>query len=310
MIWSNPTLIPPGKKIHSLLSSIDFAPTVCELCGIEPLPSFRGCSYAKLLTSSELEVRTQLNKFIFTELTYHDVYNPMRAIRSERYKYIRNFESEKVPLVESIPVDIRHNPSWQEWVVHGRNTHRLAEEFYDLIEDPLEEHNFVNELSDHPELRELKKTLHKFLSETGDLILDGPYPVPDGARIDNAKDFDHIPEFITVTNGKLYVSGSDSLVLNMQFSPDNPTRYDVDLVEILDEYLNRDITFKIGTKIMNGRLVLSDDGNNLFFIDDSGGVKSSLLGLLGPLIDLDIVLAISRMSAKGGLVISFRSESE
>ena len=55
-----------------------------------------GKSYAKLLTSEEMEESTQIQPYIFTEMTYHDVYNPMRAVRSENLKYIKNFEHEKI----------------------------------------------------------------------------------------------------------------------------------------------------------------------------------------------------------------------
>jgi len=197
MVMSYPSLIPEGKKIHSLLSSIDFAPTMCDLCGLDPLDSFKGKSYKKLLLSDTLEETEEINAYVFTELTYHDIYNPMRAVRSSTHKYIKNYEADNIELPESIPNDIRRAPSWKEWKKKGTNTGREKEEFYNLEEDPLEEHNIIHQVKEGTEdakvLKNLKQALRDYMKKTDDAILEGPYPAPEDANIDNAADYEHIP---------------------------------------------------------------------------------------------------------------------
>ncbi len=193
MIWSHPNAIPSGKKIHSLLSSIDFAPTLTEMCGLPAFEEFQGKSYASLLKSPKKDVSKKMNEYVYTELTYHDLYNPMRAIRSDRYKYIHNYENKKVPLKKSIPGDIKRGKSYKQWVKHGNNTTREEVEFYDLRDDPLEENNLAKSQPEHPELKRFKGELEKYLENTNDPIRNGVYPAPKIARINNAADFEHIP---------------------------------------------------------------------------------------------------------------------
>ena len=85
----------------------------------------------------------------------------MRAVRSDRFKYIKNFESEKVSLIRSIPGDIQKNPSYPEWVKHGDNTTRYAEEFYDLKEDPDGLHNLANDPAYAGELEKFRQQMLK-----------------------------------------------------------------------------------------------------------------------------------------------------
>ncbi|MBD3185755.1 sulfatase-like hydrolase/transferase [Candidatus Bathyarchaeota archaeon] len=193
MIWSWKGHIPRGKKIHSLLSSVDFAPTICELCKIPAAGHYRGKSYASLLLSREMEEQTEIREYVFTELTYHDIYNPMRAVRTKKLKYIKVFEPS-ISLVDSIPGDIMRGPSYKEWVRKGTNTTREAEELFDLVDDPLEEHNLAGDPAHANHLASLREVLERMLEQTKDPLKDGaPYPCPEGARINNHGEFNHIP---------------------------------------------------------------------------------------------------------------------
>lgn len=247
MIFSCPKKFPAGKKVHSLLSSIDFAPTICELCGLPTHPKYMGNSYASLLTSEIIEETTEIHSYIFTEMTYHDRYNPMRAVRSERFKYIKNYEAEKVSLVDSIPGDIKMAPSYKEWVEHGTNTTRFKEEFFDLEKDPLEENNLLdrngtikNKKDERyreygQKLYELKEALNDFLVETNDAILDGPYPPPKDVKTNNAKDFHHIPEKKLSTMG-VFSKGNDGIPKIQTSYGSRGMVFLIPLGEILEEF--------------------------------------------------------------------------
>ena len=264
-----------------------------------------GRSYGALLKSAEMEEHAAINDYIFTELTYHDVYNPMHAIRSKKYKYIKIYEPEKVPLIESIPGDIQRTPSFKEWVRVGHNTTRDGEEFYDLESDPLEEHNLAVEQPDHPELLRLKAELDKFLKATDDAILEGPYPIPDGATINNADDFDHIPAFFVATKGLLKLDDDGLVALRMQLSPSNPELYDIPAVEFLEEYIDVPVELTIAGTSRRGRITSSDEGA-LAFTRDSSNEQSTLSELVSGLLVKNVSLTVSRMQEDSPFAVTFK----
>jgi arylsulfatase A-like enzyme len=109
---------------------------------------------------------------IFAEKTYHEVYDPIRCIRTDRYKYIRNF-AERPRLL--LPTDIHNSPTRRvlddEYLAH-RPTHEL----YDLDSDALEQHNVIG----HPDYadvqRDLDARLSAWMEETDDPLRHGPIP--------------------------------------------------------------------------------------------------------------------------------------
>ncbi|MBD3353543.1 MAG: sulfatase-like hydrolase/transferase [Candidatus Lokiarchaeota archaeon] len=321
MIWSFPSRFPKNKRVHSLLSSIDFAPTICDLCGVPPHPEFMGQSYASLLTSNKQDEESEIHDYIFTELTYHDKYNPMRAIQTNRFKYIINYAADKVSLIQGVPGDIQHNVSWKEWKNKGNNTTRDPVEFYDLKEDPLEENNLIkdgivpNEYID--KFNELKDKLNDFLHKTEDKILKGTYPLPPGAKIDNAVDFDHIPIYYLRNTGELSENDEQQLVIKMQLTPQNPNIFDIPLIEIIEEYLGKEIVLKIKNQdntIEKSGIIEANENDQLFFIDseesksknsDSEQHPQLLSFLLRSLYDKEIGVNILKWTPDSTYILKF-----
>jgi len=114
---------------------------------------------------------------IYAEQTWHDFYEPIRAIRTERYKLIRNFEPGAGV---QIAADILHSPTVDVMRETLRNWPRPKYELYDLENDPWERDNLIG----RPEVAEIKAALRReledWLSSTGDPILQGVVPAPVG----------------------------------------------------------------------------------------------------------------------------------
>lgn len=165
-----PGHIEGGRTHHELLTNCDLCPTLLELAGIEAPDTLDGRSFLPLLSGDRYEPRNS----IFAEMTWHDQYNPMRAIRTTRHKYIRNFGDR--PLV-FIPLDIWRECRDEEIKREFYASRRPAEELYDLVEDPLEQRNLIAEPHYADVAAELRRQVDDWMRETNDLLLYGDAPV-------------------------------------------------------------------------------------------------------------------------------------
>jgi arylsulfatase A-like enzyme len=158
----------PGAVYDDLFSGVDLLPTLLELLDI-PIPDdVDGLSHADKLANSvddETEVRTA----VFTTKTYHDSFDPIRAIRTKQYSYIENYAQR--PMLD-LPWDIEESAPGQI-VGPQASTPRPERELYDLIADPTETRNLLQgEVSDKNEAiaRELSLQLNDWRVKTNDVI--------------------------------------------------------------------------------------------------------------------------------------------
>ncbi|TDO10016.1 arylsulfatase A-like enzyme [Mycobacterium sp. BK086] len=169
------TIIRPPRRLAStplvydqLFSGVDLLPTLLELLGITPGADIEGLSHAGNLLARQgntIEVRDH----VYTEKTYHDSYDPIRAIRTKKHSYIENYAHR--PLLD-LPLDIEESPSGQA-VEPFINGPRPARELYDLEADPTESTNLL-ETDDTAEAEKIAEALAIRLDEwrqqTGDVM--------------------------------------------------------------------------------------------------------------------------------------------
>ncbi|MFD1737395.1 sulfatase [Bacillus salitolerans] len=157
-----------GIVIEELLCNVDLMPTLLDLIGADIPNDIDGKSFLPLLVEKDYEPRDHF----FCELTWHDRYHPMRGIRTNRYKYIRNFEDgPKVYL----PFDLHESPSGM--VVRDQYyVSNEPEELYDLELDPLEENNIIAEDTYQEIAEQLRNRVLIWMKETNDPLLNGPIP--------------------------------------------------------------------------------------------------------------------------------------
>jgi arylsulfatase A-like enzyme len=148
-----------------LFSGVDLLPTLLDLLGV-PIPAdVEGISHAgNLLSPAET---APVRERVFTEKTFHDSFDPARAVRTKEYSYIENYLPTH--LVD-LPLDVEDSPSGRVVapLVVGP---RPARELYNLLEDPAELHNLL--VGDVPEgveiADELALVLHEWRELTGDV---------------------------------------------------------------------------------------------------------------------------------------------
>ena len=165
------TYSPAPATYGGLVSHIDVVPTLLELVDAE-LPTYvQGQSFAAVLAGPE-SVNTRAE--IFAEKNWHGrlQYDPVRCVRTDKYKYIRSFEQRPaVPLPGDIAQSLSANG------VDG-DTVRASIELYDLSKDPHELHNLAGskELSDIE--ADLAAQLLDWQERTHDPVLLGPIQAP------------------------------------------------------------------------------------------------------------------------------------
>lgn len=160
----------------ALLSQVDVYPTLCELLGL-PMPKWlQGQSFVPVLTGAATEIR----EAVYAEIDYHIAYEPVRSVRSKRYKYIRHYLTEF-----PYPIPCHIDDSLSKEVFHDGNAFAEkipAEELYDLLLDPQERNNLAGRKEWQQEQRQMQTYLEAWQQETKDpLLLDGTLMLPVGA---------------------------------------------------------------------------------------------------------------------------------
>ncbi len=167
-----------GHVTDALTSHVDIYPTLLELAGVAIPEDTHGTSLLPLVRKQTRAVRDEL----FAELTYHAAYDPQRAIRTGRYKLIRNFGERLEPVLPNVD----DSPSKTLLIEAGWATQRRPRvELYDLIMDPGEMRNLADDGDFALVREELDLRLHQWMVDTDDPLLDGPVPAPPGALLND-----------------------------------------------------------------------------------------------------------------------------
>ena len=167
-----------GRVVDSLISHVDLYPTLCELIGISPPSWLEGKSLMPVIRGET----TEINEEVFAEVNYHAAYEPKRAVRTQRWKYVRRFGDRHSPVLPNCDDGL----SKSLWLKYGWKQRVLPEEdLYDLIFDPTEHHNLAADPLYKQTLIEMRKRLASWMGRTNDPLLQGPVAAPVGARIND-----------------------------------------------------------------------------------------------------------------------------
>ncbi|WP_229683335.1 sulfatase family protein [Echinicola rosea] len=198
-----PGKITPGARTDAMVSWVDILPTLLDVSGSEIPKNLDGRSFSEVLKGNTDHLRDE----IFTTHTGDGNFNvyPMRSIRDDRYKLIINLTPNAYHTNHS---DILRKDGagafWDSWdeqaaqdplaaSVVQRYFVRPAVEFYDLANDPNEQHNLANEAAYQPLVAKMKKKLDHWMEAQGDeqKLYKQPYyfpgPKPNGTTIQERK---------------------------------------------------------------------------------------------------------------------------
>ena len=192
-----------ARQNDQLVSHIDIMPTVLEWAGIEVPESVQGRSLVALLTGRQ---KTLSRKYMVSEHNAHGPgpteYYPTRSVTDGRFRYIMNLRHDIVPsypierfvtdrdFAESpkglawMPWDATPGTRWQnnafaEIIAHKdefpvqydllkATFFRAPEELYDLLNDPYEMQNIVEEAEFQQDRQRLRRVLNAWMRLRGD----------------------------------------------------------------------------------------------------------------------------------------------
>lgn len=168
LIVRPPTGRPGGGRVYDeLFSGVDLVPTLLGLLGIAVPADVDGVSHADGLRGSGSSAGPPRD-YVYTTKTYHDSFDPIRAIRTKDYSYIENYVPR--PLLD-LPLDIEQSPSGLA-VAPYVTTPRPERELYDLRADPEETTNLLaaGDPGADDIAADLAVRLHDWRQRTGDVI--------------------------------------------------------------------------------------------------------------------------------------------
>jgi uncharacterized sulfatase len=182
-----------GTVSDDLVSLLDLAPAMIQWAGIE-VPSH--------LHGRPLEGSTPRDSIVCARDRCDETVDRIRSVRTKKFKYIRNFYSER-PYLQFNAYKKKQYPAvsvLELWQKEGRLTEaqqpfmaatRPEEELYDLAADPHEVRNLAKDPAHEKTIRDLRARLDEWIEERGDLgALPEPAEVTDLARTDSRARFD------------------------------------------------------------------------------------------------------------------------
>jgi N-sulfoglucosamine sulfohydrolase len=153
----------------ALVSQIDVFPTLCDLAGVPKPDYLEGHSMVPLLTGQT----NAINDAVFSEVSYHLAYEPMRAVRTERYKLIRYYGEYP----RTIWANVDDSLSKSVLLDHGHlPPTRATNMLFDLIRDPMERQNLIDHDDYAGIYAELSQKLEDWMQRTDDPLLKGRVP--------------------------------------------------------------------------------------------------------------------------------------
>jgi arylsulfatase A-like enzyme len=160
-----------AHRESAMVSHLDLVPTIVEIAGGIVDAGLEGSSFVDTLKGTNL---SDEGRELVLEKTYHDRYDPIRALRTTDAKYIRNFEhGPKLPL----PTDLEE--SWtRRGLADDHLDPRPSEELYLLADDPAELVNLASDPQHSGTKQRLAERLDFHMRRTMDPLLDSRVNAP------------------------------------------------------------------------------------------------------------------------------------
>ena len=196
-----PGIIPGGRKVDDLASLVDVAPTILEAASVNVPDVMSGRSLWPIARSDKSGLVDASRDFVISAFERHTIARrggvgyPMRAIRTHKYAYIRNYEPDRWPagdpdynappqgffgdvdrgVTKSFLMAHALDPEIRPYylMAYGR---RPPEELYDIEKDPHQLRNIANDPAMTQAKQELIWQMNAYLQRHDDPRQRGATP--------------------------------------------------------------------------------------------------------------------------------------
>ena len=178
LIMRGPGGFTGGRAVDSLVSHVDIFPTICDLLAIDPPEWLEGRSMMPLIRGEKEDIREEIH----AEVNYHASYEPMRCVRTRRWKYIKRYDGRARPVLPNCD-DSHSKALWMlfDW----RDRQPGEEQLYDVIFDPNETNNLASDPAHNEILADMRGRLQRWMESTRDPLLEGCVPAPPEAVVND-----------------------------------------------------------------------------------------------------------------------------
>ncbi len=171
LIMHVPNAAANGKTIPQLVSHLDVFPTLCDLLGLDKPERLEGSSFARCFE----DVNAPTRDYVLGEVNFHTSYEPIRCIRTSRYKYIRYYDDEWLKTNLS---NTDESETKAEFMKYGyADRIKYSEALYDLIYDLGERNNCIHDEHYRQIVDELRTQLDAEMRRNHDPLVQGPIEV-------------------------------------------------------------------------------------------------------------------------------------
>ena len=157
-----------GQVCDEMISHLDVVPTLCDLLQL-PKPSYlMGTSFASVFYNP----KAAIGHDVYMEVNFHTSYEPIRAIRTSRYKYIRYYDPSYLAINYS---NIDESKSKDYFMENDlERCCKYEEALYDVVYDMGERCNLIHSNTHQAIIKELATKLDANMRNTQDPLLLGP----------------------------------------------------------------------------------------------------------------------------------------
>jgi arylsulfatase A-like enzyme len=163
------------KRNYDFLNFIDFAPTILSIVGLEIPKVYQGIAFLGSKKSKNKRNYSYTASDRFDEVT-----DRIRAVKTKKYKYIRNYDTNKPHALNNSyrtqMALMRHLTALNESNLLSAeqklwfNVPKNPEEFYDLENDPFELNNLIGEKKYSKEIENLRIQLDNWIDQINDPV--------------------------------------------------------------------------------------------------------------------------------------------
>lgn len=171
------------RTFDGLISQIDIVPTLMDILALEKPEYLEGESFASIFEGQEYLGKDA----IYGEINFHTSYEPVRAVRTERFKYIRFFDKNYLKINRT---NIDNSSLKEFYSEHGLDEIEKEEEYlFDLYYDVYENNNLIHDEKYTEELDFMRGKLQDFMKKTDDPLLDGEIPIQDHWKVNKRETY-------------------------------------------------------------------------------------------------------------------------